>query len=106
MIGKDVCFLDRRRPFFKEERRFLMWDDYTQRTDNGFEWYYFNLSYRRKMIRTLWMTPLMPVLYFLLRFIGLDLMYTLIVMAICLVAHILQIAYNYHMWNKYERSIS
>ncbi|UXH43270.1 hypothetical protein N5C46_16445 [Rossellomorea vietnamensis] len=83
-----------------------MWDDHTQRTDKGFEWYYFNLTYRRKMIRTLWMTPLVLVLYFLLRFIGLDLMYTLIFVGVGLLSHILQLAYNYHMWNKYERNIS
>ncbi|MGG4167028.1 hypothetical protein ABEW00_06045 [Rossellomorea vietnamensis] len=83
-----------------------MWDDHTQRTDKGIEYNYFRLSYRRKMIRTLWMTPLILVLYFLLRFIGLNLTYTLIFVGIGLVSDILQIAYNYHMWNKYERDIS
>lgn len=80
-----------------------MWEGHTEKVDKGFELIYFRLSYRRKMIRTLWMTLLLPVSYFLLRFMGLDLFYTWIFMAVFLLGHAAQIAYNYYMWNKYER---
>ncbi|WP_374055146.1 hypothetical protein [Rossellomorea sp. FM04394] len=80
-----------------------MWEGHTEKVDKGFELIYFRLSYRRKMIRTLWMTLLLPVSYFLLRFMGLDLFYTWIFMAVFLLGHLAQLYYNYYMWNKYER---
>ena len=80
-----------------------MWEGYTKKVDKGFELVYFRLTYRRKMIRTLWMTLLFPVLYFLLRYIGLDLFYTWIFLAALSLGHLAQLFYTYYMWNKYER---
>lgn len=81
-----------------------MWEGYTRKVDKGFQIDYFKLSYRRKMIGTLWLTLIVPFLYYLLRYIGLDLTYTLIILLICLVGHLTQIFYNYYMWNNYERN--
>ncbi|WP_421381692.1 hypothetical protein ACOJQI_20790 [Bacillus salacetis] len=77
---------------------------HTKKVDKGFELSYFNLSYRRKMIRTIWMTHPVPVVFILLRYV-LDLNFTisLIITIIALVGNLLQLWYNYHMWNKYER---
>jgi hypothetical protein len=83
-----------------------MWEGNTEKVDKGFELIYFRLTYRRRMIRTLWMTLLFPVLYVLLRFLGLDLFYTWIFLAVFLLGHLAQLYYTYYMWNKYERDHS
>lgn len=80
-----------------------MWEGHTKKVDKGFELVYFKLTYRRKMIRTLWMTPLLPILYVLLRLIGLDVFYTWIFLSFFLLIHLAQLYYTYYMWNKVER---
>lgn len=75
------------------------------KVDEGFEWIYFNLSYRRKFIRTLWVLGLGSV-GFVLVVPVLKETWPLIAFACLIPVGLGQAAYNWTMWNKHERSFS
>ncbi|MDE6312490.1 MAG: hypothetical protein K2M46_02550 [Lachnospiraceae bacterium] len=68
------------------------------KVDKGFELCYYNLSYRRKFIRTLWLIPwvlLAPILVY----IWMDSLIISIALAVVLVViEIIQATYNYRKW--------
>ncbi len=76
----------------------------THKTDKGFQPIYWNLSYRRKLIRTLWLSPLI-FLFFLLpeetEFFGLS---RNLFVAFLFVLVAVQAYYNYYKWKISERS--
>ena len=82
--------------------------DKRAKVDKGFELIYWNLSYRRKFIRTLWLTPIGALLIFLIvknpwniPFYGRNLFANLLIVAIVLTT-IVQLIYTYYKWKKEE----
>ena len=74
------------------------------KADKGFELIYWNLSYRRKFIRTLWMTPFFVIILAFTWFIC-DNFITNIILTILLVAILLiQLIYNYSKSNNCKNS--
>jgi hypothetical protein len=75
-----------------------------EKLDKGFTFNYFKLSYRRKMIRTFWMLPIMFILLVATNWYA-DLSFNenLIISIIFLTLFLIQLAYNYNKWKKYER---
>jgi hypothetical protein len=70
---------------------------YPRGIDKGFCLVYFSLSYRRKLIRTLWMMPFAFVLLFL------DIPYPVLWFVGSLVLSIIQAAYNFYQWKTLEQ---
>ena len=66
--------------------------------DKGFEINYYNLSYRRKFIRTLWMIPFMILALSLMVLIGTPLFITIPVAVIFAVTGFIQAFHNYKKW--------
>ena len=74
--------------------------------DNGFEFQYFNLSHRRRLIRTIWITLfgviIIPVLYLFVRNFSLPLFSSwksiLILDTVLLIIGIIQAVYEYRKW--------
>ncbi len=75
----------------------------SQKSDKGFKHSYWNLSYRRKFIRTLWITPFL-FLFFLLppefQLLGLDRNQAIALLFVLLVV---QALYNYKKWKSLEQ---
>ncbi|WP_187695398.1 hypothetical protein [Oceanobacillus piezotolerans] len=75
-----------------------------EKEDKGFEFFYHKLTYRRKMIRTVWSLPVfvvsLIVIYF---FADLILLEFLMVSIFFFVLFLIQLIYNYIKWKKYER---
>ena len=77
-----------------------------QKTDKGFELFYFNLSYRRKFIRTLWMIPWMIIVLVFLYWNRVS-MYILIPVTILFaITEYIQATYNYKKWKEETNDIA
>ncbi|WP_312472109.1 hypothetical protein [Neobacillus sp.] len=75
-----------------------------EKLDKGFTLSYFNLSYRRKMIRTLWMLLIMFISLVAYNwYVDFSFKKNLIISIIFLTLFLIQLAYNYYKWKKYER---
>lgn len=76
-----------------------------EKVDKGLTFAYVKLSYRRKMIRTLWSLPLMiPVLLLLNFSVALD-SYEIQFLSLSFVfLFFIQLAYNYYKWKKNENN--
>jgi hypothetical protein len=75
-----------------------------QGIDQGFELLYWKLSHRRKLIRTLWITPLMLLPFFLppdQELLGVPRQGFFWIFVAVLIS---QAVYNYRKWKKQERS--
>ena len=74
------------------------------KVDKGFKINYFSLSYRRKMIRTLVVSPGVIIatiaLYF---YTDLSMLIKIFISAFLLIVFVIQLSYNFHMWKKRER---
>ena len=68
--------------------------------DKGFELNYYNLSYRRRFIRTLWMIPLIPLVLFLLWRVGTPMFITIPVAATLVMITYIQASHNYKKWKE------
>lgn len=75
----------------------------TNKTDKGFQVSYWKLSYRRKFLRTLWMTPIIIAAIILIYFYNSNGLY-LIVACLAFVSFIVQLAYNYIKWQAEKRN--
>lgn len=75
-----------------------------EKRDKGFGFVYYGLSYRRRMIRTLWLTPL--IVFFIIIYFGLVRSSELKLLASIFILSVfaIQLYYNYWKWNKYERN--
>lgn len=74
------------------------------KVDKGFELIYWKLSYRRKLIRTLWLLPFTLILCVIMTLLTIDIDKKIpIIFTIILVsATTIQLIYNYYMWQKKE----
>lgn len=75
------------------------------KVDKGFELTYYRLSHRRRFIRTLWMLPMTAV--FLVPLVDETVTKVVhlkgwLVMVVCLLATVVQAAYEYGKWQKEE----
>lgn len=76
-----------------------------EKVDKGFTYAYANLSYRRKMIRTLWSLPLLISLLLMLNIaIVLHTHEKQFIFVSLLLLFLIQLAYNYYKWKKSENS--
>ncbi|WP_313893591.1 hypothetical protein [Psychrobacillus sp.] len=74
-----------------------------EKLDSGFVFTYYKLSYRRKMIRTLWMAPIIFLgLLALYRFADKSSNDVLILSIITLIIFLIQLTYTYTNWKKSE----
>lgn len=74
-----------------------------KKTDKGFQFNYFALSYRRKMIRTMLNIPIIVIMLLFLKYIvNWSVRTTLLIGLILFIALFGQIIYNYMMWKKVE----
>ena len=74
-----------------------------EKVDKGFTFAYAKLSYRRKMIRTLWSLAIMiPVLLMLNLPIGLHSYEKQSIFLFLVFLFLIQLAYNYYKWKKSE----
>ena len=72
------------------------------RVDKGFEFIYWKLSYRRKFIRTLWMTPLGVLLIILLSLSNRTILFKITGIVIIFSTYLIQLVYNYKQYKKKE----
>ena len=70
--------------------------------DKGFELSYFNLSYRRKIIRTLWVLPFLLLLICLIWFNGDNIIHNIVITIFIIVMVLIQLIYNYLKYKKME----
>jgi len=73
------------------------------KVDKGFELMYWRLSYRRKFIRTLWMTPFLLGAIILIFVSSLDIVYDVVISIILLAIFLIQLIYNYKKWKRTEK---
>ena len=73
------------------------------KVDKGFEFFYFNLSYRRKFIRTLWLSPLaiFSVYYVYVKMQSFKI--AAVVGLVLIIIDAVQLWYNYHKWKNEEK---
>jgi len=79
------------------------------KVDRGFALAYMSLSYRRKMLRSFWLLPTCLVFPFLPKLPNDNFVFRLynsidpwVIAAVVFLGTLLQIAYNYYMWQKHE----
>ncbi|MFS0673532.1 hypothetical protein [Ornithinibacillus sp. 179-J 7C1 HS] len=78
-----------------------------EKQDTGFVLSYYKLSYRRKMIRTLWTLPIVVIALIVMYFhVGQNVTYFLIFSILLLTLFLIQFFYNYLKWKKYEKGFS
>ena len=74
------------------------------KVDKGFELIYWKLSYRRKLIRTLYLLPFTIILCVVMIFLTIDIdkkipiIFTIVLVSVTTI----QLIYNYYMWQKKE----
>ncbi|MGD7045985.1 hypothetical protein [Jeotgalibacillus proteolyticus] len=74
-----------------------------EKVDKGSALLYYKLSYRRKMIRTLWSIPFVFIATYLLYWmLELSVGMTILITILFLLLTFAQAAYNYVMWQKKE----
>ncbi len=76
-----------------------------QKVDEGFEFFYHRLSYRRKFIRTLYTTPLLLVVLFIIYFLtdwNSIVKGSIMFAFVCLFVG--QAMYNYILWKKHKEA--
>lgn len=71
-----------------------------EKLDKGFELIYYNLSYRRRFIRTLWMIPWMILALCLMGWLGTSLYILLPLAVIFAVIDFIQALHNYKKWKE------
>ncbi|MEW9095489.1 MAG: hypothetical protein AB2417_10450 [Clostridiaceae bacterium] len=74
------------------------------KVDKGFELIYWNLSYRRKFIRTLWMIPFYTAVLAFIWFINSNSVMNTILIIFGVVVLLIQLIYTYSRWKKDEQS--
>ncbi|TYR73197.1 hypothetical protein FZC79_19785 [Rossellomorea vietnamensis] len=77
-----------------------------EKKDKGFIFAYYGLSYRRKMIRTVWNIPLIIILLIGISVWGkLNFYQTFLISVFFFVTLIVQFLYNYYKWKKHEKQV-
>lgn len=75
-----------------------------EKTDKGFVFLYSNLSYRRKLIRTIWMIPVMIICLYLIKCNNTFGEYYLYVAAALIMVFLMQLIHNYRHWKIEEEN--
>lgn len=76
-----------------------------EKVDKGFVFMYHKLSYRRKLIRDIWMIPIsFAVLFIAFRIANINPVTEIIVYVIAIIIVAAQIIYNYIMWKRHEEN--
>ncbi|MGD6843717.1 hypothetical protein ACQCVH_14485 [Bacillus infantis] len=76
-----------------------------KKKDKGFILSYYELSHRRKVIRTLWELPFLILLLTLMFFFtDIETIYMLSLSALLIFAFIGQFCYNYYKWKQKEKA--
>jgi Ca2+/Na+ antiporter len=76
-----------------------------KKKDKGFILSYYELSHRRKVIRTLWELPFLILLLTLMFFFtDIETIYMLSLSALLFLLFIGQFCYNYHKWKQKEKA--
>lgn len=70
----------------------------SEKVDKGFELVYRRLSYRRKFIRTIWMTPFAALVIFILFYFQKSLLVSFVITIIIVITDVMQLSYTYHKW--------
>ncbi|WP_164216930.1 hypothetical protein [Virgibacillus sp. YIM 98842] len=75
-----------------------------EKTDKGFAVMYHKLSYRRKLIRGIWMTPIgFAVLFLVFRIANIHPATEIIVYVIIAILFTGELTYNYIKWKRHEK---
>ncbi|WP_085994161.1 hypothetical protein [Oceanobacillus senegalensis] len=75
-----------------------------EKKDKGFVLFYHQLTYRRKMIRSLWNIPIIILLYLVLYWIGdFSSNENIAIVIILLLIFLIEFTYNYVNWKKVEK---
>jgi len=81
---------------------FLIRGELFMKKDKGFELIYWNLSYRRKFIRTLWMTPTLIILLAVVWGSTFNKILKTIVTVLLISVYLIQLIYTYKKWKSDE----
>jgi len=74
------------------------------KVDKGFQLVYWKLSYRRKFIRTLWMTPFAIISIALMFLAGGNILINTVLSLLIVVMYFTQLIYTYTKWKKDKQS--
>ncbi len=74
------------------------------KVDKGFQLIYWKLSYRRKFIRTLWMTPFAIIAIVLMFLADRSILINTVLSLLIAVMYFIQLIYTYVKWKKCEQS--
>ena len=77
-----------------------------EKVDKGFELVYYNLSYRRRFIRTLWMIPWSILALFWMYWLGISTDTVLLLAVIFTAVNLIQARHNYKKWKEETKSIT
>lgn len=72
--------------------------------DEGFTFFYHKLTYRRKLVRTLWMIPLMIIPFLVIYWIGDINSKDIAIGIIIILTFLIQVTYNYVQWKRTEKN--
>jgi lipopolysaccharide export LptBFGC system permease protein LptF len=75
----------------------------SRKTDKGAEWCYYHLSYRRRLIRTLWCIPFAILVVAFNYWKFRSALITAILSVILAVIAVVQIVHNYRKWKQEEK---
>ena len=71
-----------------------------EKVDKGFELIYYNLSYRRRFIRTLWLIPWNLLVLCWLRWLGTPMFIIIPVAVVFVIIDYIQALHNYKKWKE------
>lgn len=71
-----------------------------EKVDKGFELIYYNLSYRRRFIRTLWMIPWSILALCWMHWLGLQTDTVLLLAGVFTIVNLIQARHNYKKWKE------
>lgn len=74
------------------------------KVDKGFQLIYWKLSYRRKFIRTLWMTPFAIIAIALMFLAGGSILINTVLSLLIVIMYLTQLIYTYAKWKKDKQS--
>ncbi len=74
----------------------------SKKVDKGFKIFYWQLSYRRRFIRILWIIPIFIISIGVIIFISKELFMSIVIPIILLILFACELIYNYKKWRKEE----
>lgn len=74
-----------------------------RKVDKGIEFNYWNLSYRRKFIRTLWLTPVFMALVAVVYYGTKNVIESAVIAIVIFGGQIVQLGYTFYKWKNQNR---